>query len=75
MPHEEMDVMPDSEPTKSLEARFRAGASLQEGISGQKPIDTEFENTSQATIESPRNESAPIEVSKYDYPHRMNRSY
>ncbi len=54
----------------SVEARFAAGASLQEGVSGVKPIDTLYENFSDATIQSPRNSTAPVQVNRSEYPHR-----
>jgi len=68
------DQMMPMPPT--LEQRFEAGADLMDGCSGQKRIDTTFENTSQVVVGAPRSAEqsdtnrAPVGVDKYDYPHR-----
>ena len=64
------DAMVDDDNMAGVEAQFKAGASLEEGLSGKKPIDTLYENTSETDIDSPRNQSAPVQVNKHDYPHR-----
>ena len=53
-------------------AQFDAGASLQEGVSGRKGIDTLYENTSQDIVESPRSmTTSPSGLPDLDqYPHR-----
>ena len=49
-----------------VEAQFDAGASMEDGVSGKKPIDTSFENTSQDTIDTPRSgENAPVRIREY----------
>lgn len=54
-----------------IEAQFKSGASLEEGVSGRKSIDTSFENTSEDEIDSPRSgEYGPVQVNKGNYPHR-----
>tara|TARA_Y100000310_G_C20251393_1_gene609266 strand:- start:51 stop:356 length:306 start_codon:yes stop_codon:yes gene_type:complete len=81
-------AMVDDDNMNGVEAQFSANASLEEGISGQKPIDTLFENTSEDDIDAPRSarsevalrgkipehegvdNPAPVQVNKYDYPHR-----
>ena len=55
-------------------ARFNAGASETEGVSGRKSIDTSYENTSVATVESPRSlnsgDQIPVDEDRSKYPHR-----
>ena len=53
-----------------VEAIFNAGASLREGLSGKKSIDTEFENFSEDEVDSSRNRTAPMQVNKHEFPHR-----
>lgn len=55
-----------------VEGRFKAGASLDEGVSGRKSIDTSFENTSQDIVDNPRSmTNEPIGLPDLgDYPHR-----
>ena len=65
------DAMVDEDNMQyGVEAQFKEGADLQEGLSGKKSIDASFENTSEATVDSPRSGNAPVQVNKYDYPHR-----
>ena len=44
------------------EARFAAGASLQEGVSGAKSIDTEYENFSEDTVDAPRSTRQDVPI-------------
>lgn len=55
-----------------VEAQFHANASIDEGVSGRKPIDTLFENTSEDYIDSPRSASnePPEDIIPGMYPHR-----
>ena len=46
--------MIDGDNMSSVEGQFNSGASIDEGIGGQKPIDTSFENFSQDIVDSPR---------------------
>ena len=64
--------MVDEDNGESCCAQFAAGASMDEGVSGRKKIDTLFENTSQDIVESPRSASnEPIGLPDLDeYPHR-----
>ncbi len=64
------NMVDDDNMQYGVEATFKSGADLQEGISGKKSIDASFENTSETTIDSPRSGNAPVQVNKYDYPHR-----
>ena len=51
---------------------FLEGASLTEGCSGHRKIETTFENTSVDTVENPREGStpAPVCLNSGMYPHR-----
>ncbi len=64
--------MIDEDQSDSVEAMFAAGASLQEGVSGAKNIDTLFENFSQDIVEHPRSATSPPTglPDLDDYPHR-----
>jgi len=64
-----------------VEERFYAGASLEEGVSGVKSIDTTYENFSEDLVDSPRSEGiakgpatvspdAPRPIDLHRYPHR-----
>jgi len=67
-------AMLDDDKMQGVEAQFHSKASLEEGVSGRKNIDTEYENFSEADVEAPRSDRAgspaPIQVNKYDHPHR-----
>ncbi len=71
--HDEMEIggMIDSDiSNKGVEAQFKSGADLQEGVSGRKSIDTSFENTSEDRIDAPRSgEDAPVRVSEHSSSH------
>ena len=65
--------------TDGLAARFHAGASETEGISGQLEITTEFENTVQVDLElvssdKTRYEDLPAahDIKTHEYPHRRS---
>ena len=64
--------MIDTDNLLSAEARFKANANLQDGVSGQKMIDTMYENTSQDVIDNPKEGStaAPVCLNSGMYPHR-----
>lgn len=64
--------MIDADNVMGFEERFKANASIEEGCSGHKPIDTLFENTSQDYIDNPREGSTPAPecLSSGMYPHR-----
>lgn len=51
---------------------FLSAGSVTEGVSGSRPIDTLYENTSQDRVENPREGSTPAPVCLTDgmYPHR-----
>ena len=52
-----------------VEAQFKAGADMKEGVSGRKSIDSSFENFSQDTVDTPRSGiNAPVDLNLY--PHR-----
>ena len=64
-------MVDDDNMNYGVEAQFDSGASLEEGLSGRKPIDTLFENTSEDEVDAPRSgEYAPVQVNKGDYPQR-----
>ena len=69
--HDDTEVGPmidDDIMDKGVEARFKSGADLQEGISGRKSIDTSFENTSQDEIDARRRgKYAPTKVHNSSY--------
>jgi len=69
--HDESGSMIDSDiANKGVEAQFKSGADLQEGVSGRKSIDTSFENTSQDRIDAPRSgEDAPTQVGEHTSSH------
>lgn len=48
---------------------FADGASMQEGVSGRKTIDTTFENTKQTTIQKPMH-GEQHDLKRHRYPHR-----
>ena len=48
------DDMIDDDNMHGVESQFHSQASLEDGVSGRKGIDTLFENTSEAEIETPR---------------------
>ncbi len=56
------EEMIDTDNLESAEQAFKANANLQEGVSGQKRIDTMYENTSQDVIDNPREGSTPAPV-------------
>ena len=64
--------MIDEDNVQGFEGRFKSNASAVEGVSGQKSIDTLFENTSQDYVENPREGSTPAPLSENDlmFPHR-----
>lgn len=64
--------MVDEDNLQTAEQRFKAGANLKEGVSGRKPIDTLYENTSDDVVDNPREGStpAPISLNSGMYPHR-----
>jgi hypothetical protein len=57
-----------------VEERFSSHASETEGVSGRKSIDTCYENTSVATVESPRSArggpAPPSDTDRPQFPHR-----
>ncbi len=75
--HDEMengDMIDSDIANRGVEAQFKSGADLQEGISGRKSIDTSFENTSQDEIDAPRSgKYAPERVDEHHSSH--NSSY
>lgn len=58
--------------TGGIEAQFHANADISEGVSGSKPIDTLFENTSEAIVQNPRSVTTepPEDEIPGMYPHR-----
>ena len=50
----------------SVVSRFKMGASMEEGVSGRKPIDTTFENNRPIGKVSPRSSDVPAEDPKGD---------
>ena len=53
-----------------VEAEFQAQASIDEGVSGRKSIDTSYENFSQDVVDTPRSGNAPMPADLDSYPHR-----
>lgn len=51
--------MVDEDNVKGFDGRFKANASIKEGCSGHKSIDTMYENTSCDYVENPREGSTP----------------
>jgi len=71
----EMDI--ENLMENSVESRFKAGASYEEGCNGQMGIDTSFENTSQPNLDLVSSDltryedlPAPRDVARGKYPHR-----
>lgn len=64
--------MIDTDNLESAELRFKANASIKEGVSGRKSIDTLYENTSQDIIDNSREGStpAPVCLNSGMFPHR-----
>ena len=64
--------MIDEDNVQGFEGRFKANASIDEGVSGTKKIDTLYENTSQDYVENPREGSTPAPICENDimFPHR-----
>lgn len=64
--------MIDGDNMQTAEGRFKANANLQDGVSGQKGIDTLYENTSQDVVDNPREGStpAPVCLNSGMFPHR-----
>lgn len=56
------EEMIDTDNLETAERQFKAGSSLDEGVSGRKKIDTMYENTSQDVIDNPREGSTPAPV-------------
>ena len=48
----------DSDKYADVEAEFKEGADIKEGVSGRKSIDTSFENTAECEVQNPRSEQA-----------------
>ena len=72
-PNAPMDPeMVDTDNVIGFEQGFKANACIVDGCSGKKPIDTLYENTSQDTVENPREGStpSPVSVNDFMYPHR-----
>ncbi len=71
-PEQDLDALRKN----SVEAKFRANASLEEGISGQDRIDTSYENTREFYLESSRTDHdgdpSPNDIKRHQYPHRMS---
>lgn len=64
-------AMVDDDNMDGVEAQFKSNASIDEGVSGRKSIDTLFENTSETDIDAPRSgDDAPVQINKYEHPHR-----
>ena len=65
------EMVDDDNMDYGVEAQFDAGASMEEGVSGRKSIDTLFERESEDTIDTPRSgEYAPVEINAGNFPHR-----
>ena len=64
--------MIDSDNMETVEQGFKANASLAEGVSGRRTIDTMYENTSEGVIDNPREGStpAPVCLNTGMFPHR-----
>ena len=69
---EVLGVDPEMIDTDQGRAPYLSGASIQEGCSGHKPIDTMYENTSQDVVDNPREGStpAPVCLNSGMFPHR-----
>jgi hypothetical protein len=65
-------ISPEMVDSDQEKAPFLSGASIVEGCSGHKPIDTMFENTSVDYVDNPREGStpAPVCLTGPMYPHR-----
>ena len=59
---ESLAIHPEMIDTDQGKQPFLQGASLEEGCSGHRRIDTMFENTSEAYVENPREGSTPSPV-------------
>ncbi|MHC4704029.1 MAG: hypothetical protein ACYTFQ_26005 [Planctomycetota bacterium] len=64
--------MIDEDNVEGFEGRFRQNACMTDGCSGKQTIDTLYENTSQDTVENPREKTteAPVCMNPGMYPHR-----
>lgn len=69
---EDLLVDPEMVDTDQGQEPFLAACDIKEGCSGVKKIDTLFENTSQDTVENPREGStpAPVSINGMMFPHR-----
>ena len=54
--------MVDEDNMHGVESQFYSGASINEGISGQKPIDTNYENFSQDIVDAPRSARKDVKI-------------
>lgn len=54
------DAMIDDDNMQGVEAEFKSQSSLEDGVSGRKLIDTEFENFSEVDVQSPRSAHSEI---------------
>jgi hypothetical protein len=64
--------MVDADNVMGFNGQFRANASIQDGVSGKKKIDTMYENTSVDYVDNPRegSTSAPMCENDMMFPHR-----
>lgn len=55
-------------------AVFAEGLSMDEGVSGRKRIDTQYENWGDSTVQRPRSlgsgHPTPVDEDRWNYPHR-----
>ena len=72
MTDEDLLIHPEMVDTDQDKPPFLEGACLTEGCSGYKKIDTMYENTSQDSVENPKEGStpSPICLNSGMYPHR-----
>lgn len=65
---------PDIDGFTDVLGEFNANASMEDGCSGKKRIDTTFENTSMSNIQHPRSEGTyketPDDTKRWRYPNR-----
>lgn len=64
--------MIDEDNLMTVTERFKANASMSDGVSGKLPIDTLYENTSVGVVDNPREGStpAPVCLNSEMFPHR-----
>jgi len=72
MTNENLAISPEMIDEDQGKEPFLAGGSIVEGITGSKPIDTLFENTSCDYVDNPREGSTPAPdcLTGPMYPHR-----